>query len=142
VTSPLAAGALRGVVLCCGIFDLGRVPDTGPFRHVLGAIGWAYSGSRRFRDDDAFTASVDVGAHVTAAFPPAFVTAGGVDPLEPQSRVFAALLEERGIPVEALFFEQGDGPPLGHEYQLELDTDDGAAAFERIVAFLRARVGG
>ena len=141
VTSPLAVDALRGVVLCCGIYDLTKVPDEGPFRHVLGAIGWAYSGNRRFRDDAAFTASVDVGVHVTAAFPPAFVTAGGADPLEPQSRAFAALLAGRGVAVEDLFFEDGDGPRLGHEYQFELDTEDGAAAFERMVAFVRARVG-
>ncbi|MFC8731242.1 alpha/beta hydrolase [Luteimicrobium sp. NPDC057192] len=141
VDAPLAAGALRGVVLCCGIFDLAQVSDEGPFRHVLGAIGWAYSGSRRFRDDAAFIASVDVGAHVTAAFPPAFVTVGGADPLEPQSRAFAALLAERGVAVEGLFYD-GEGPPLGHEYQLELDTEDGAASFERIVSFVRARVGG
>lgn len=142
VDEALAPGALRGVMLCCGIFDLARLPDDGPFRDVLGAIGWAYSGSRRFRDDAAFLASVDVGAHVTAAFPPAFVTAGGADPLEPQSRAFAALLAERGVAVDDLFFEDGDGPPLGHEYQLELDTAEGAAAFERMVAFVRARVGG
>ncbi|MGC5166097.1 alpha/beta hydrolase [Luteimicrobium sp. DT211] len=142
VEQPVAADALRGAVLCCGIYDLTKVPDDGPFRHVLGAIGWAYSGRRQFRDDPEFLASVDVGAHVTPAFPPAFVTAGGADPLEPQSRAFAELLAAQGVAVEPLFPGDGGGPPLGHEYQLELDTDDGAAAFERMVAFVRARVGG
>jgi acetyl esterase/lipase len=130
---------LRGVVLCCGVFDpvlLGRHED---FREFMTSIGWAYSGTRNFRTDDRFTSTVTVGAHVTESFPPTFLTVGNADPLDVQSRSLAQTLGNLGVEVDSLFFPADHEPPLGHEYQWELDLADAREAFDRIVAFVRRR---
>ncbi len=127
---------LRGVALCCGIFDVSATGgDGGPFRSVLAAVAWAYSGHRDYRADPFFTSTVSVPGHVTSAFPPTFLTVGNADPLAPQSLAFARALAEKGIPLETLFYEHDHQPPLGHEYQFELDLADGRAAYDRLVAF-------
>ena len=130
---------LRGVALCCGIFDITAVGDNGPFKQVLAAVGWAYSGTRDYRADAFFTSTMSVPSHVTAAFPPAFVTVGNADPLLPQSLAFADVLAERGIDLDTLFYEEDHRPPLGHEYQFDLDLADGRTAFGRLLAFFERR---
>lgn len=127
---------LRGVALCCGIFDVSALGG-GPFKSVLAAVAWAYSGHRDYRADPFFTSTVSVPGHVTSAFPPTFLTVGNADPLLPQSLAFARALAEKGVNLDTLFYEQDHEPPLGHEYQFELDLADGRAAYERLVAFFQ-----
>jgi acetyl esterase/lipase len=137
IEPTIDAAHLRGVVLCCGVFDpaaLGRHPD---FREFMTAVGWAYSGTRAFRTDEQFASTVTVGAHVTGSFPPAFLTVGNADPLDGQSRALARTLTDLGVAVDTLFYPPDHEPPLGHEYQWELDLDDARDAFDRIVGFVR-----
>ena len=81
--------------------------------------------------------------HVTPAFPPAFISAGNADPLEPHSHAMAAALQKQGVRVDALFFPKDHALPLPHEYQFNLDSEAGRQAMERSVAFLQGlREGG
>ena len=81
--------------------------------------------------------------HVTPAFPPAFISAGNADPLEPHSHAMAAALQKQGVRVDALFFPKDHALPLPHEYQFNLDSEAGRKAMERSVAFLQGlREGG
>jgi acetyl esterase/lipase len=148
VTSPAYAAALgipagldplqlRAVVLCCGPYDLAlEGARTARGRRFTHATLTRYAGTSRYHHDPEFELA-SVGRHLTATFPPAFVTAGESDPLAPQSEALAAVLGERGVEVDALFFPPDHDPPAGHEYQFELDTDAGRLALDRIVAFLR-----
>jgi acetyl esterase len=130
------ADRLAGALLFCGVYDLGGIGRGGG---VMGwfvhSAGWAYSGNRRWRDDDRF-ATMSLTPHVSAEFPPAFISAGNADPLEPQSRALAATLRERGVPVTALFYPGDYAPPLGHEYQFDLGIAAGKASLEHAVAWL------
>lgn len=85
-------GQLRGVALCCGIFDIAAINDSGPFKNVLNAVGWAYSGTRHYRANNSFTSTISVPERVTDQFSPTFVTAGNADPLLPQSLALVATL--------------------------------------------------
>lgn len=78
-----------------------------------------------------------VAPHVTASFPPAFISVGNADPLAPQSVALADALRAKGTKVDALFFRPDHQPPLDHEYQLRLSTEAGRLALDRSVAFLR-----
>ncbi|MFN8629579.1 MAG: alpha/beta hydrolase [Chloroflexota bacterium] len=131
----LDAASLRGAILCCGIFDLGAIRTSGPLGALVRAAAWAYSGERTVRPDGAFATTASVDAYLSAAFPPAFVTAGNADPLLPQSQALADRLDALGIAVERRFFPPGHTPPLGHEYQLHLDLEAAREAFEQIAAF-------
>jgi acetyl esterase/lipase len=130
---------LCGLVLFCGPYDTTSVDLEGPFGGFLRTVLWAYSGARDFRENAAF-ASLSVLHHVDAAFPPTFVSAGNGDPLLPQSEALALRLAQLGVEVEGHFFPPDQTPPLGHEYQFELDTESAQQALEAALTFV-ARCG-
>ena len=45
-----------------------------------------------------------------------------------------------GAEVDTLFFPDDHQPPLGHEYQFDLDGDAGRLFLERLLAFLDGRL--
>lgn len=142
VAPTIAPGQLRALVLACGPYDLGlaRQVTSAAGRRFMQIVLWAYSGRRRFLDDPAF-AAWSVADNVSSAFPPVLLTAGNADPLAPHSRLLAERLHDLGVEVETLFFPDDHDPPLGHEYQFELDTDAARGFLERLLAFLRQRLG-
>jgi acetyl esterase/lipase len=136
IAPTIAPDQLRGVALCCGIYDFAGPAESGSFERFITTVGWSYSGTRAFREDQRFIASVSVARHVTGDFPPTFLTVGNADPLAPQSAALAEALCAAGVDVETLFHPAGHQPPLGHEYQFDLGLDDGRAALERLTGFL------
>jgi acetyl esterase/lipase len=130
---------LRGVVLCCGVFDVAKLGEHPNFVDFINAVGWAYSGVRDFRNHEPFASTITVGDHVTSDFPPAFLTVGNADPLAGQSETLAATLTAAGVPVETLFYAPDHEPALDHEYQWELDREDARVALDRIIEFVRSR---
>jgi acetyl esterase/lipase len=137
VDALIKAEQLRGVALCCGVFDLAMVEPSSPFRMLIDAVGWAYSGTRDFRNDQAFISTVSVPPHVTAEFPPTFLTVGNTDPLARQSVALAEVLRSKKVDVETLFYPADHTPNLDHEYQFDLDLDDARTALDRMIAFFR-----
>ena len=107
-----------------------------PIVHTVELLDWAYGGKRNAMDDPQFRLMA-LPRHVTADFPPAFISAGNGDPLLGQSERMADSLRAAGAPVETLFFPADRTPALGHEYQFDLDSAAGKQAFERMVAFAR-----
>ena len=135
ITPALAPRQLGGALLFCGPYDAGLVQWDSPFAGFMRTVLWSYMGRKDFLDDprlDAFS----VARHVTPAFPPAFISAGNADPLEPHSHALAAALRKQGVRVDTLFFPEAYAPPLPHEYQFNLDSEAGRQAMERSVAFL------
>jgi acetyl esterase/lipase len=127
IAPSIAPGQLRGVILHCGVYDL----DLGPPGHFMRTAAWSYSGRK-----DAKLAEISVARYVTAEFPPAFISVGNGDALEPHSRALARALVEAGVKVDALFFPEDHEPELPHEYQFNLDTEAGRLALERTLRFL------
>lgn len=136
VPVPLDPAALRAVVLHCGGYDLARAEGGGLRGWFLRTVLWSYTGTRRFADDP-WLRLASVLDHVSGAFPPAFVSAGTVDPLRPHSVDLAERLRELGVEVETLFLPPDREPPLGHEYWLSLDDPAGVEVLDRSVAFVR-----
>jgi len=134
IEPALARRQLAGTLLYCGFY---RGPDPGSDAgsFYVRSVLWSYSGRRDFRHRPDF-ALVFVGEHLSAAFPPTFVSVGDADPLARQSYVLADSLRTLGVPVETLFFAAGHAPPLPHEYQFKLASEAGQLALERSLAFL------
>lgn len=128
-------GTIRGTVLVSGGFDLEGLRYEGSSGWFLRTVLWAYSGIREFMGNERFRLASIVG-HVTAAFPPSFISSGNGDPLEPQARRLADRLAVVGVRTETLFFPAELTPALGHEYQFNLDLPQGREALERMVRFL------
>jgi acetyl esterase/lipase len=135
---------LRGVILYCGIYDF----ET--FFQATGLIGWgvrtsiwAYTGSRSTSfDDNLALAEMSTINHVTAAFPPAFISGGNADPLtDSQSKPLAARLGKLGVEVTTLFFPEDHEPGQPHEFQFNLDSAEGQQALDESVRFLETVFG-
>lgn len=127
-------GRIKGLVLVSGAYDIGAVDLDGDYGWFVRTVLWAYSGSHDFMNDERFRLA-SVTDHVSATFPPSFVSSGNGDPLEPQAKRLADLLQAAAVPVETLFFPDDREPALPHEYQFNLDDPAGPIALERILAF-------
>jgi acetyl esterase/lipase len=130
---------LAALILYGGSYTIDGVDLDGPFGGFLRTVLWAFSGSKDFKSNPNF-ATAWVLNHVTAEFPPSFISGGNGDPLLPQSIALADRLASRGVRVERLFFASDRQPPLPHEYQFNLDNEAGRLALERSVAFLARQI--
>lgn len=127
---------IKGAILFCGAHDVTMLNLDGTLGPFLRAVVWAYGGKRDAMDDPQFRLMA-LPDHVTADFPPAFITAGNGDPLLGQSERMANSLKSAGAPVETFFLAKDHVPALGHEYQFDLDSTAGKQALDRTVAFAR-----
>lgn len=134
----LAAENLRGAILFCGALDTRRLNFNGPFGGFLTTVLWAYSGTKDFRNDPRLK-DFSIPANMTKDFPPFFISVGNADPLAPSSHDTEQRARELGVPADALFFPKDHTPRLPHEYQFNLDNQDGQLALTRMLAFLAAR---
>jgi acetyl esterase len=128
---------LVGAVLYCGLYDLNKLDFGGQSGDFWRTVLWAYSGGKDFQTNSAFSRA-SVIKYVTSTFPSVFISAGNADPLAPQSYEFASALEREHVRVDSLFFLKGQTPPLGHEYQFDLDTNAGQTALSQSATFLSA----
>lgn len=146
VEPALERSQLRGVVLHCGIYDMVELLDSGRFSNVVLRFGIstvvrAYTGSKS--RDSAAIRQASTMLHVTARFPPTFISGGNADPLTgTQSRPFAAKLQRLGVPVRTRFFPADEVPALPHEYQFELSTGAARRTLQETFRFLAGRSAG
>ncbi len=136
ITPELEASRLRGVLLFCGPYDFGMFNWNGALGWPLKNVMWALSGERDFLHHRVMDEG-SVLRHVTATFPPAFITVGNADPLRQHSRELATKLAGLHVPVDTLFFADAHEPALNHEYQFNLDGADGKIALAQAVTFIR-----
>lgn len=139
ITPTLPASKLKGVLLNCGAYDLALPDYNGPAGDFLHTVLWAYSGTSDFLNDPKLK-TASVANYLTKEFPPAFITAGNADPLESQSLELAKKLENLGVQTSTLFYPDNHQPTLQHEYQFNLDSNDGQQALKRMTDFLRTVV--
>jgi acetyl esterase/lipase len=147
VTPSIQASQLRGVVLFCGIYDMptfmkkGGVPGGltgGILQWGSRTSVWAYAGTKD--SDSPALQQMSTLFHVTAAYPPTFISGGNDDPLtDHQSIPLANKLHELGVPTTTLFFPPDHERGLEHEYQFSLDLADAQTALQQMLAFLRER---
>jgi len=132
---------LKGVVLNCGIYMMERLAYPNPGLSKLLGWGddvtvWAYSGTHDF--SDPVIREMSPYYHVTKDFPATYITGGNADPLtDTQSKPFAAKLESLGVKVDKLFYDENHTPGLPHEYQFNLNNQDGQHALQATLDFMR-----
>jgi acetyl esterase/lipase len=139
VRPALQPQQLRGLVLHCGIYEIGLLlRSAGLLKWGNTQALWAYTGSADPARSSAL-AQMSTAGHVTAAFPATFLSGGNGDPLtNTQSKPLAAALEALGVEVTTLFWPDDHQPALPHEYQFVLN-EAGRTAFDESLAFIRAR---
>jgi acetyl esterase len=137
IAAPIAPERLAGVLLHCGVYDVGAMNTDkgGVLGWFMRTVTWSYSGNRDWRAAKGFE-TFSVTNYLTSRFPPTLISAGNADPLLPQSRLMDGKLRAAGVPVESLYFPEDHDPPLAHEYQFNLDIAAGREALDRTVAWL------
>lgn len=75
--------------------------------------------------------------HVTAQYPPTFLSVGDADPFRFQAAELASVLKRNAVLLTTLFWN-GTGDDLGHEYQFKFDLPEARTAFQRTLGFLAA----
>ena len=138
LTAVVPRAALRGVVLFCGIYDLRTVSGTG--FPALRTYLWAYTGTRDWTSYPEIDQLSTV-QHITAQYPPTFLSDGDADPFRFQAAELASALRRNAVPLTILFWT-GTGDHLGHEYQFNFNLPEARTAFQRMLGFLAATTRG
>jgi acetyl esterase len=140
VTPSLASSQLRGILLNCGIYKMeGLIHPDPQLPKIVGwgndvAI-WSYTGSPDF--SNPILKQMSPYFHVTDKFPPTYISGGNDDPLtNAQSKPFAEKLQNLKVDVTTHFFPADHEPKLPHEYQFNLNTEDGKQALEAMRSFI------
>ncbi len=129
---------VAGTVLFCGVFDMSLARGLrGRDRWFVDSVMRSFTGSTAYLDDPRF-AGISVVEHVTADFPPTFVSCGDADPALRHSLRLADRLDALDVPCSRLFFEPSHEPPLGHEYQFHVSTDAGKQALAAVQEFVES----
>lgn len=129
---------LKGVLLYCGPYDLTALKgggDSNLVSFVLNQLGWSYLGNRDWLNGREVQ-QADVVSHVTADFPPAYITDGNSFSFETHGRALAQALQQQGVAVSSRFFDKAD-VVTEHEYQFKMDSEAGRLAFEDSLSFLK-----
>lgn len=138
----LTPDELDGVILFCGIYKMQGLTHPAPELPKIIGWGddiavWSYSGTKDF--SSPVIAQMSPYYHVTNKYPATFISGGNSDPLtNDQSKPFADKLQGLGVDVTSLFFAENHQPQLPHEYQFNLDNDDGQKAFTAAVNFAKS----
>jgi len=141
ITPSLKPSQLKGLILNCGIYMMDGLTQPDPTLPKLIGWGddisvWAYSGTKDF--SDPVIKQMSAYYHVTKDYPPVYISGGNADPLtSAQAKPFADLLTSLGVSVTKNFFTDNHKPALPHEYQFNLDNQDGVTAFQKTVEFAK-----
>lgn len=128
---------IKSILLYSAIFDLSQFQGhQGNFfrKYLVDKMGWALTGVKEWRTDEALGELLALNRHVPANMPPVFITDGNYKTFTPQAKAFAAQLAQEGVPVTRLFFATDQ--KVGHGYQLQMDTTAGEAAVAQTLTFL------
>jgi acetyl esterase/lipase len=128
----ITAKQLRGVVLLCGYYNIDTLRATG-FPLIADSV-WMMTGEKHY-EGTAAAQSMNTVAFVTADYPAVFITCGDKDPFITQTNEMLDTLDANGIDVTA-YLPTSDQTTLWHEYQRNLDLDEGIEAMERLAQFL------
>lgn len=139
ITPSLKPTQLKGLVLNCGIYMMDGLTQPDPTLPKIVGWGddisvWAYSGTKDFTDP--VIKEMSAYYHVTKEYPPVYISGGNGDPLtKAQAMPFADLLKSLNVSVTSHFFPDNHTPSLPHEYQFNLDNEDGKTALQKTIEF-------
>lgn len=128
---------ILGALLFCGPYDVskfGGTSDSFLINFLFDRVGWAYIGERKWSSSDKVREASMID-HVSANFPPTFITDGNTGSFEEQGMELSAKLHESGVTVVDVFYSK-EAAELGHEYQFIMNTPQARQTYEKLIEFL------
>ncbi len=137
VQSPLDSNALKCTLLYCGPYDVKKMLDieNKTLRLFISRIGWSFLGKKRWQTAELIS-TVNPADFVTENFVPSYITDGNSWSFENHGRALAEKLREKGIAVKERYFPKEEYGEVTHEYQMQLDTENGINCFNETIEFL------
>ena len=125
---------IRGLLLYCGPYNVKTTYEiSGLFGAMIRKAGWAFFGDPEW--GLTYEEQLSVKDHLTAAFPPAFVTDSSHQSFAQQGMELVDAMETAGVDVTG-YFPEAEFEKTSHEYQFRMDTPAGAECYRRTVEFL------
>lgn len=137
IESSVSPDQIAGVLLFCGPYDVskfGDLSDSFLINFLFDRVGWAYIGERDWGSSDQVK-QASVIDHVSAHFPPTFITDGNTGSFEEQGLELADKLNKNDVEIVDVFYSQEEAE-LGHEYQFIMDTPQAENTFNQLIEFL------
>lgn len=137
IEGSVSPDKIAGVLLFCGPYDVskfGDLSDSFLINFLFDRVGWAYIGERDWGDSDQVK-QASVIDHVSAHFPPTFITDGNTGSFEEQGLELADKLNKNDVEIVDVFYSQEEAE-LGHEYQFIMDTPQAENTFNQLIEFL------
>lgn len=139
IVGSVSPDQIAGVLLFCGPYDVskfGDLSDSFLINFLFDRVGWAYIGERDWGSSDQVK-QASVIDHVSAHFPPTFITDGNTGSFEEQGLELADKLNKNDVEIVDVFYSQEEAE-LGHEYQFIMDTPQAENTFNQLIEFLAA----
>ena len=132
IETTVPADSVHGLILYNGVYDFDTVGDCKfPF---FDKLAWSYVGKKNYTEFDKID-EISVVRHITANYPPVFITVGDADPLQPQTLELIEKLEENNVKYDSILWT-GTNANLWHDYIYEQNTEEAIKAYEMTVRFI------
>ncbi|WP_144650319.1 alpha/beta hydrolase [Bacillus cereus] len=138
IDAIVAPSTIKGILLFCGPYNmpaLAKMETSKEVQDFMRTTGWAYFGKKKFETLPEMEIA-SIYKHVTKDYPPTFITDGNTASFEEQGKALASTLQNKGVPVDTLFFDKNISGELAHEFQFKMNTPPGQEAFNRVLKFL------
>ena len=137
----LSPSQIKGAILLCGPYEINQLKETHGksflAKFLYQTVAWALVGKKKWQNEPEVE-EASIAEHLTANFPPSFITDGNKLSFPEQAKTLDKQLNRLGIEHETLFFE--DSPDLGHEYQFDFTKKEALIAFEQVIHFIHKQL--
>lgn len=133
----IPSSILKGLLLYCGPISFSEFQKTPKIllKFLFWQMTWAYFGKRRTSKLTIWN-EIDVIPHLTADFPPSFITDGNTLTFPQHVQAFSDALKELKVPTSTLIFDDPKNK-VYHEFELDLATPEAQKALLMALAFLK-----
>ena len=129
---------IQAFINYCGPLDLKQSlenkTDNKFMKFFVSTVGWSWLGKKDWYDSPELDQASLVG-HLTADFPPSFITDGNNASFAEQAISFKDRLQELSVPTVSLFFENKD-KEVNHEYQFLYKTPEAKECLRLTLEFI------
>lgn len=137
LSMPLKKGALKGVLLYCGPYEISAFSniENKAMNFFMNKVGQSYVGTLNWQKHENVRL-LNVIPWMTEECPPVYLTDGNTGSFESQGKHLGEALRGLGVEVTERYFDKSEGE-IPHEYQMQLTSSQGQSCYEDTLEFLQ-----
>ncbi|OFI45949.1 lipase [Floricoccus penangensis] len=132
-------GYIKGMISYCGPVNLvnliGLYGENQAATYTISSIAWSIIGTREWKTSSQIK-EASIAEHVTADYPPTYITDGNFYSFEDQGKTLEEKLKNLKVPVKTLFFDDTN-EMIFHEYQFNYTKPAAKKCFDETEEFIR-----